>query len=142
MLRGMAWLQARTCACIAALHGRSCCAALPRCSHTCIAWSPCRGPSARAPVTNLSHQMICSVLPQVPLPDTQVAIVHDLAVTEHWYVLVSGPLRFYPTRFLGPYMRGSASLAECLVFDPTSQTQVILVPRGKSAAGARAFVES
>ena len=44
--------------------------------------------------------------PQAVLPDTMVTIIHDIAVTEHWYVVVSGPLNFEPSKFLQDYVLG------------------------------------
>jgi all-trans-8'-apo-beta-carotenal 15,15'-oxygenase len=35
-----------------------------------------------------------------------VTIIHDIAVTEHWYVVVSGPLNFEPSKFLQDYVLG------------------------------------
>ncbi len=106
---------------------------LPRLTGSCQ--SDCRRwvtfafkPSAQASITFMEFDEAgqkvaeCSML----LPDTMVTLVHDMAVTEHYYVIVAAPVNFQPSKFLGEYVRSKCSVAECLVYDPTGRTRVSL----------------
>ncbi|KAI8475714.1 MAG: retinal pigment epithelial membrane protein-domain-containing protein, partial [Monoraphidium minutum] len=72
------------------------------------------------------------------LPGTMITILHDFTVTEHYYVLVEGPINFDLGKFLGSYLFSKCSVAACLVFDETRKTRVHLIPRGAGAGGAAA----
>ena len=69
------------------------------------------------------------------LPDSMVTIIHDIAVTEHYYVVVEGPVQFDVNKFLGKYLWSNCSVAECLVYNREQPTQVHLIPRDQNAAG-------
>ncbi|GFR46495.1 hypothetical protein Agub_g8073 [Astrephomene gubernaculifera] len=69
------------------------------------------------------------------LPGIDIALIHDMLVTEHWYVLVVGPIRLQPTKFATQYVWGGCSIAECLVFDEKQPTRVMLFPRPGRPSG-------
>jgi all-trans-8'-apo-beta-carotenal 15,15'-oxygenase len=64
-------------------------------------------------------------------------MVHDIAVTEDYYVVVMGPIVFSPSKFITEYITSRCSIAECLVYDPSTPTKIHLVPRPKAAAGRK-----
>jgi all-trans-8'-apo-beta-carotenal 15,15'-oxygenase len=65
-------------------------------------------------------------------------MVHDIAVSEDYYIVVAGPIDFSPGKFVTEYFTSRCSIAECLVYDPTKQTKVHLIPRPRGkAAGAK-----
>ncbi|KAG2485817.1 hypothetical protein HYH03_015527 [Edaphochlamys debaryana] len=70
-----------------------------------------------------------------PLKGVSLAFVHDMLVTEHYYVAVMGPVEFDPATFLGRYIFSQASIAECLRYNPSKPTQVILIPRPGRPSG-------
>ncbi len=60
-----------------------------------------------------------------------------MAVTERYYVLLQNPITMDFWQLLTSYTRGRTSLAECLKFDGTQKSRIILVPRpDKGAAGS------
>jgi hypothetical protein len=63
-------------------------------------------------------------------------MIHDIAVTPDYYVVVAGPVNFDAAKFVTQYFTSRCSIAECLVYDPAVATKVHLVPRLKGAAGA------
>jgi all-trans-8'-apo-beta-carotenal 15,15'-oxygenase len=69
------------------------------------------------------------------LPDTIVTIIHDIAVTENYYIIVEGPVQFSVQKFLREYLLSRCSVAECLVYEPSEQTRVHVIPRHKGQAG-------
>jgi hypothetical protein len=69
------------------------------------------------------------------LPDTIVTIIHDIAVTENYYIVVEGPVQFSVQKFLQDYLLSRCSVAECLVYEPGEQTRVHVIPRHKGQAG-------
>lgn len=73
---------------------------------------------------------------QHSLPGTSVNIIHDVAVTQHYYVVVEGPIKFDVGRFITQYLTSQCSVAECLVFDEKSRAKIHLIPRlqGKQQA--------
>jgi all-trans-8'-apo-beta-carotenal 15,15'-oxygenase len=63
-------------------------------------------------------------------------MIHDIAVTPDYYVVVAGPVNFDAAKFVTQYFTSRCSIAECLVYNPAVATKVHLVPRPKGAAGA------
>eukprot|EP00879_Flechtneria_rotunda_P000885 GHRR01001012.1.p1 GENE.GHRR01001012.1~~GHRR01001012.1.p1 ORF type:complete len:699 (+),score=220.59 GHRR01001012.1:1081-3177(+) len=63
------------------------------------------------------------------LPGTVATIIHDFAVTEHYYVVVEGPVGLHLGKFMREYIFSKCSIAECLVFDKQGKTRVHLIPR-------------
>jgi hypothetical protein len=57
-------------------------------------------------------------------------------------VLVCGPTRLDPAKFLGQYIPGRCSIAETLVFDPAKPARVMLFPRPGRPGGAGGSVRS
>lgn len=71
-----------------------------------------------------------------PLPEVQLPLIHDMAVTEHYYVVVMGPLQLDGQRFITSYAIGNCTLAECLKFNAKGETKVFLFPRpGRAGDG-------
>jgi all-trans-8'-apo-beta-carotenal 15,15'-oxygenase len=72
-----------------------------------------------------------------PLAGATIAMVHDIAVSEDYYIVVAGPINFSPTKFVTEYFTSRCSIAECLVYHPSGVTKVHLIPRPRGkAAGA------
>ncbi|KXZ49892.1 hypothetical protein GPECTOR_19g343 [Gonium pectorale] len=63
------------------------------------------------------------------LPGVDIALIHDMLVTEHWYALVLGPIKMHPIKFATQYLLGRCSIAECMVFDSSKPTRILLFPR-------------
>ncbi|MDY6938510.1 MAG: carotenoid oxygenase family protein [Cyanobacteriota bacterium] len=53
------------------------------------------------------------------------AFIHDMAITPNYCIFFQNPVRFNPF----PFALGLRGAAECVSFDPTRPTQVILIPR-------------
>eukprot|EP00775_Hariotina_reticulata_P005365 gene5365-5600_t len=68
------------------------------------------------------------------LPDVMVAMIHDLAVTQDYYVVVVGPVNFSASKFITEYVTSRCSIAECLQYNPNQATKIHLVPRPRGAA--------
>ena len=49
-----------------------------------------------------------------PTQGVDITFVHDMVVTEHYYVLLMGPITFDTRRFATEYVLGRCSIAECL----------------------------
>eukprot|EP00775_Hariotina_reticulata_P008099 gene8099-8292_t len=64
----------------------------------------------------------------------QATIVHDFVVTPQYYVVIEGPVSLSSNKFVGEYIWGKCSMAECLVYDTQQQTKVHLIPRPGAAA--------
>lgn len=62
-------------------------------------------------------------------------MVHDIAVTADYYVVVIGPVEFSPSKFVTQYITSRCSIAECLVYDGSKPSKVYLIPRPGGAAG-------
>ncbi|GLI58664.1 hypothetical protein VaNZ11_000409 [Volvox africanus] len=58
-----------------------------------------------------------------------IALIHDMVVTEHYYVLVLGSIHLDPFKFVSQYALGLCSIAEVLVFDPKLPTRIMMFPR-------------
>ncbi|GAX74565.1 hypothetical protein CEUSTIGMA_g2014.t1 [Chlamydomonas eustigma] len=71
----------------------------------------------------------CVVQSQHPLSGIDITFVHDMAVTENYYVLVLGPIVFDWRRFATEYLLGRCSIAQCLKFDKGGKVKVLLYPR-------------
>ncbi|KAG2494565.1 hypothetical protein HYH03_007331 [Edaphochlamys debaryana] len=69
------------------------------------------------------------------LPGVDIAILHDMLVTEHWYGLIVGPITLQPAKFASQYMLGRCSIAECLVFDEAKPTRIMFFPRPGRPSG-------
>ncbi len=63
------------------------------------------------------------------LEGVSLALVHDMLVSEHYYVLIMGPVEFSPKKFATEYLFSRCSIAECLEYNPGGRTRVVLVPR-------------
>ncbi|KAF6256619.1 carotenoid oxygenase [Scenedesmus sp. NREL 46B-D3] len=75
------------------------------------------------------------------LPGVSVAMIHDIAVTPDYYVVIAGPVNFDAPKFVSQYLTSRCSIAECLVYDPSKPTKVHLVPRPNgAAAGTAAYI--
>ncbi|KAI8470373.1 MAG: carotenoid oxygenase [Monoraphidium minutum] len=78
---------------------------------------------------------------RAPLPGVPMALVHDIAVSEDYYVVHVGPLEFSPGKFVTEYFTSRCAIAECLRYNPDKPSKVWLVPRpGGRAAGQEARV--
>jgi all-trans-8'-apo-beta-carotenal 15,15'-oxygenase len=65
-----------------------------------------------------------------------IALIHDLVVTEDYYVISLGPIDFDLGKFVTQYMTSRCSIAECMEYKPTEKlTTVHLVPRPGGKAG-------
>ncbi|PNH10394.1 Apocarotenoid-15,15'-oxygenase [Tetrabaena socialis] len=69
------------------------------------------------------------------LPGVDIAIIHDLLVTEHYYVLMVGPIKMQAAKFATQYLFGRCSIAECLVYEPAQRTRIMLFPRPGRPSG-------
>lgn len=64
-----------------------------------------------------------------PLPKADIMFVHDMLVTEHWYIVLMGPMKLDVPKFLTHYTTSRLSLGELLVYDKGSQSKLLLFPR-------------
>ncbi|KAG1669318.1 hypothetical protein FOA52_014880 [Chlamydomonas sp. UWO 241] len=62
----------------------------------------------------------------------ELAMLHDFAVTDSYYVLVTGSTRMNVGRFMTSYLFGRSAIAECIEFAPDVAAKVILIPRDPS----------
>lgn len=70
------------------------------------------------------------------LPGVIIAIIHDVVVTEDYYVIVVGPIDFSMSKFVTQYITSRCSIAECMEYKPQEKpTTVHLVPRPGGKAG-------
>ncbi|GLC44176.1 hypothetical protein PLESTM_001563900 [Pleodorina starrii] len=69
------------------------------------------------------------------LPGIDIALIHDMLVTEHYYVLVMGSIRLDPIKFITQYAVGRCSIAEVMVFDPAQPTRIMMFPRPGRPSG-------
>jgi all-trans-8'-apo-beta-carotenal 15,15'-oxygenase len=69
-------------------------------------------------------------------------MIHDIAVTPDYYMVVAGPVNFDAAKFVTQYFTSRCSIAECLVYNPSKPTKVHLVPRPKGAAGGRRLADT
>ena len=53
------------------------------------------------------------------------AFLHDMAITPNYCIFFQNPVRFNPL----PFVFGLRGAAECVAFDPTGTTKVVLIPR-------------
>jgi all-trans-8'-apo-beta-carotenal 15,15'-oxygenase len=51
------------------------------------------------------------------LPDAAFAFLHDILVTENYYVILENPTRLDIWKLLTKYVPGKACIAECLYHD-------------------------
>eukprot|EP00879_Flechtneria_rotunda_P011797 GHRR01012324.1.p1 GENE.GHRR01012324.1~~GHRR01012324.1.p1 ORF type:complete len:443 (+),score=168.86 GHRR01012324.1:948-2276(+) len=72
------------------------------------------------------------------LPGVSIALIHDIAVTPDYYVVVVGPVDFSVSKFVTEYFTSRCSIAECLLYDPSKPSKVHLVPRPAGAAAGTA----
>ncbi|KXZ52551.1 hypothetical protein GPECTOR_9g595 [Gonium pectorale] len=70
-----------------------------------------------------------------PLEGVSMAFVHDMLVSEHYYIIVLGPVEFDGAKFLTSYMLSQCSIAECLVYQGDKPARVVLVPRPGRPSG-------
>lgn len=72
----------------------------------------------------------------IVLKGSPISMIHDLAITENYYVIVQGPVNFNAFKFATQYAFSRCSIVECLVYDESQPTKVHIVPRpGGAAAG-------
>ncbi|EFJ50758.1 hypothetical protein VOLCADRAFT_88605 [Volvox carteri f. nagariensis] len=69
------------------------------------------------------------------LQGLDIALIHDMVVTEHYYVLVVGSIHLDPFKFLTQYALGLCSIAEVMVFDPRQPTRIMMFPRPARPSG-------
>jgi all-trans-8'-apo-beta-carotenal 15,15'-oxygenase len=75
------------------------------------------------------------------LPGVTIALIHDLVVTEDYYVISLGPIDFDFGKFVTQYMTSRCSIAECMEYKPTEKPSTVhLVPRPGGKAGELAVV--
>lgn len=55
--------------------------------------------------------------------------IHDILVTQNYYIVLENPISMNFGKLLTKYMLGKACLAECLEFDAERPTRVHLIPR-------------
>lgn len=81
----------------------------------------------------------CAHMTEHPLKGVDITFVHDMVVTEHYYVLLMGPITFDAARFATEYVLGRCSIAECLKYDEAGKksTKVMLFPRPGRPSGKR-----
>jgi all-trans-8'-apo-beta-carotenal 15,15'-oxygenase len=73
------------------------------------------------------------------LPGVVIALIHDVVVTNDYYVIVVGPIDFSMSKFVTQYMTSRCSIAECMEYKPQEKpTTVHLVPRPGGKAGKSA----
>eukprot|EP00195_Chlamydomonas_chlamydogama_P010574 CAMPEP_0202902346 /NCGR_PEP_ID=MMETSP1392-20130828/16799_1 /ASSEMBLY_ACC=CAM_ASM_000868 /TAXON_ID=225041 /ORGANISM="Chlamydomonas chlamydogama, Strain SAG 11-48b" /LENGTH=605 /DNA_ID=CAMNT_0049589095 /DNA_START=178 /DNA_END=1995 /DNA_ORIENTATION=+ len=73
-----------------------------------------------------------------PLKGVDITFVHDMVVSENWYIVVLGPIEFDRRRFAAEYLLGRCSIAQCLKYNENLDTQVMLFPRpGRPGSGQR-----
>ncbi|MBE9042253.1 carotenoid oxygenase family protein [Oscillatoriales cyanobacterium LEGE 11467] len=53
------------------------------------------------------------------------AFLHDMAITPNYCIFFQNPVRFNPL----PFVFGLRGAAECVAFDPSGTTKVVLIPR-------------
>jgi carotenoid cleavage dioxygenase-like enzyme len=58
------------------------------------------------------------VATRVAQVEAELAMLHDFAVTDSYYVLVTGSTRMNVGRFLTSYVFGRSAIAECIEFAP------------------------
>lgn len=70
------------------------------------------------------------------LPGVIIGLIHDVVVTEDYYIIVVGPIDFSMAKFVTQYMTSRCSIAECMQYKPQEKpTTVHLVPRPGGKAG-------
>lgn len=80
----------------------------------------------------------CVEQSQHSLPGIDITFVHDMAVTENYYVLVLGPIEFDWWRFASQYIFGRCSIAQCLHYNKEGKAKAMLFPRpGRPGAAQR-----
>jgi len=55
--------------------------------------------------------------------------IHDMLVTDHWYIVLLGPVKFDVLRLLSDYATSKCSLAELMEFDSSLPSKIMLFPR-------------
>lgn len=63
-----------------------------------------------------------------PLPGGRLSILHDLSVTENYYILIDNNLNFDAWHYLTKYLPGEASFVSCTSIDKSAR-KVYLIPR-------------
>ncbi|PNH08097.1 Apocarotenoid-15,15'-oxygenase [Tetrabaena socialis] len=69
------------------------------------------------------------------LENTSMVFVHDMLVSEHYYIVLLGPIDFDPKKFATQYVLSKCSIAECLVYDRNKPARVVLAPRPGRPSG-------
>lgn len=82
-------------------------------------WAPC------APSRSVTVQVEGI---EVMLPDAAFAFMHDMMVTDNYYVVFENPIRMDFQKLVTKYVFGQACIAECLYLDKSRQTKVRLLP--------------
>ncbi|MEW5313269.1 MAG: hypothetical protein WDW38_004853 [Sanguina aurantia] len=73
-----------------------------------------------------------------PLHGVDLSFVHDMAVTEHYYIVLLGPLHFNVGTFVTRYAIGNCTIADCLEYNEEGNTcfeaRAVPVPGGPAKA--------
>ncbi|GIL50225.1 hypothetical protein Vafri_6458 [Volvox africanus] len=70
-----------------------------------------------------------------PLQGVSLAFIHDMTVSEHYYIFVLSAVDFDAAKFVTSYLLSQCSVAECLTFNPAKSSWVVLVPRPGRPSG-------
>ncbi|GIL87069.1 hypothetical protein Vretifemale_15228 [Volvox reticuliferus] len=70
-----------------------------------------------------------------PLQGVSLAFIHDITVSEHYYIFVLSAMDFDAAKFATSYLLSQCSVAECLAFNPSKPSRVVLVPRPGRPSG-------
>eukprot|EP00198_Chlamydomonas_reinhardtii_P008505 XP_001697842.1 predicted protein [Chlamydomonas reinhardtii] len=69
------------------------------------------------------------------LENTSMVFIHDMLVSEHYYIIILGPIEFSGKKFATEYVFSKCSIAECLTYNPDKPGRVVLVPRPGRPSG-------
>jgi len=69
---------------------------------------------------------------KLPIKSGAFGFFHDLAVSEHYYVLFQNPTKLDLRKLLFEYVPGKCGIAECIIYDESLPTRVHLIPRPAS----------
>jgi len=92
------------------------------------------GPDAVATIYEFGHNSELRRKKQVHLPRAANGFIHDIAVTENFYVLVEHPCEVDIEKVLTHHLLGRASAAECMFLNKERQTKIHVIPRGEAVS--------
>ncbi|MGK7899333.1 MAG: carotenoid oxygenase family protein, partial [Xenococcus sp. (in: cyanobacteria)] len=64
------------------------------------------------------------------------SFIHDFAITPHYCIFFQNPVNFNPL----PFLFGLKGAGECVEFQPTKQTRVVLIPRDPNNQEVQTFM--